>query len=68
MRYRISVTHKSGLSETELEIYNGAPPQAGAEIDVLLRSGCVKARVGSRHTEPSKAGGNVVVEVGADEI
>jgi hypothetical protein len=71
MAYRICVTRKSGLRETELEIYRGELPKAGDEIDVLLRSGRIKARVGSPATQASKEGGsnvNAVVQVHADEI
>jgi hypothetical protein len=68
MSYRICVTRTTGERETELEIHRGTLPAAGDEIDVELRSGRVKARVGSKHTEPSKAGGSVVIEVDADEI
>ena len=68
MRYRICVTRGTGLRETELEIHNGELPEAGTEIDVLLRSGRVKARVAAPPAEPSKASLHVVVEVGADEI
>jgi hypothetical protein len=71
MAYRICVTRKSGLRETELEIYRGELPKTGDEIDVLLRSGRIKARVGSPVMQASKEGGsnvNAVVQVHADEI
>jgi hypothetical protein len=70
MPYRICVTRKSGLRETELEIHRGDMPETGDEIDVLLRSGRVRARVGTPVTPASHEGGRsitVVVEVHADE-
>ena len=68
MPYRVCVTRKSGLRETELEIHHGPHPEAGAEIEVLLSNGRVRARVGSPHTDPSKEGGRVVIEVHANEM
>jgi len=68
MPYRICVTLKNGARENELEIHHGFPPEPGDEIEVLVRSGRTKARVGAQYTEPSKMGGRAVIEVRADEI
>jgi hypothetical protein len=68
MPYCICVTLKSGARQTELEIHPGFPPLLGDEIEVLLRSGRTKARVGVQHTEPSKMSGRAVIEIHADEI
>jgi hypothetical protein len=68
--YRIYLTRKSGAVETGAEILHGTLPQIGDAIDVELMKGGgrVRARVGSHHTDHSKAGGTVVVEVSAVEI
>jgi hypothetical protein len=68
--YRIYLTRKTGAVETGAEILHGRLPQPGAVIDVDLMKGGgrVRARVGNYHTDRSKAGGAVVVEVSAVEI
>jgi hypothetical protein len=68
MSYRICVTRKNGDRETELEIHRGSLPMVGDEVVVDLRSGPVKARVGSLHLPLPKEGGRVVAEVEANEI
>jgi hypothetical protein len=67
--YQVSVTLKNGVKESGAIHHKGFPPNIGDEIEVNLKSGRrVKARVNSSHTPPSKHGGSVVVEIGADEI
>ena len=71
-KYRIYVRLKNGDQVGGRELYKGAPPASGTELEVpLLPGGTVKARIGLLHTEPSKRGGvaaTVVTEVYADEI
>ena len=67
MPYLLCVKLKSGANERETEIHIGPPPHLGDEIGVNLKSGCVKARVGSYSEPPSKGGGSVVIEVYAAE-
>ena len=53
------------------ELYKGAPPASGTELEVpLLRGGTVKARIGSSHTEERGGfAGTLVTEIiYADEI
>jgi hypothetical protein len=68
MQYRVCVTRKNGEKATELEIHRGSLPVAGDEIDVELRGGSVRARVGASHAEAGKMSGNAVIEVHASEI
>ena len=69
MPYRIILTRKTGSTEIGTEIYRDPLPQPGDVIDVDVKSGGrVPARVGGHHTDRSKAGGTVVIEVGAVEI
>ena len=68
MPYLLCVTLKSGANERENELHIGPLPYLGDEIEVNLKSGRVKARVGSFSEPPSKGGVSVVIEVYAVEI
>jgi hypothetical protein len=70
MPYLLCVELNSGANERENEIHIGPPPHLGDEIEVNLKSGRVKARVGSYSESPSKggAGVSVVIKVYAVEI
>lgn len=68
-RYAFHVRRKDGeIQTTKLEIHHGDPPPAGTVVNVVIGDETIRARIAETLLDPTKRGGDVTIDINADEI